>query len=106
MQYTCANCHREETYKTHGGLTYDYCNTFLKSHELLIKLKDGKQCVECKDSFPWYVLEYDHLNGKKFSIFESRLTRFDEEVLLDEIAKCELVCVNCHRLRTYNRTHS
>jgi hypothetical protein len=25
------------------------------------------------------------------------------EVLLDEIGKCDVVCANCHRVRTYQR---
>ena len=31
------------------------------------------------------------------------LTGFRRETILDEIRKCELVCANCHAVRTFNR---
>jgi len=30
---------------------------------------------------------------------------FKKEKLLEEINKCDLVCSNCHRIRTYKRYH-
>ena len=31
--------------------------------------------------------------------------RFGKEKLLAEIAKCDVVCCLCHRIRTWNRAH-
>lgn len=58
-------------------------------------------CVDCGESDP-VVLEFDHLEDKEFTISEGIRDRSWQSVL-DEIAKCEVVCANCHRRRTARR---
>ena len=58
-------------------------------------------CVDCGESDP-VVLEFDHLGDKKFGIADGIRNRNWQDVL-DEIAKCEVVCANCHRRRTAKR---
>ncbi len=55
-------------------------------------------CVDCGEGDP-VVLEFDHLRDKRFSISEGIQGRNWQDVL-DEIAKCDVVCANCHRRRT------
>ena len=61
-------------------------------------------CADCGESDP-VVLEFDHLRDKKFNI-GSALPYRNWESVLDEIAKCEVVCSNCHRRRTAKRIGS
>ena len=58
-------------------------------------------CVDCGEEDP-VVLEFDHLRDKKFPISKGLTDRNWQDVL-DEIAKCEVVCANCHRRRTAKR---
>lgn len=59
-------------------------------------------CLDCKISYPHYTMDFDHLVGKEFNI--SKMVRvLGLNKLLNEIAKCEIVCANCHRERTYQR---
>jgi ribosomal protein S15P/S13E len=58
-------------------------------------------CVDCGESDP-IVLEFDHLRDKEFGIASGIRSRPWPDVL-DEIAKCEVVCANCHRRRTTRR---
>ncbi len=48
-----------------------------------------------------YQMHFDHRapTEKKFTIARM-VTRTPWEVLLAEVAKCDLVCANCHALRT------
>jgi hypothetical protein len=55
-------------------------------------------CVDCGESDP-IVLEFDHLADKRFEIAKGIRDRKWSDVL-DEIAKCDVVCANCHRRRT------
>ncbi|MDO8265995.1 MAG: hypothetical protein Q7T41_03565 [Candidatus Saccharibacteria bacterium] len=69
------------------------------------QLKHNHPCADCKQSFPYYVMDFDHLENKKNTI--SRLINTGSRKQVEnEIAKCELVCSNCHRIRTYTRNPS
>jgi hypothetical protein len=76
---------------------------FRSARDLLIELR-SKPCTDCGQTFPPYCMEFDHVDraGKSFTI--GHLTgggitpRF-----LREIGLCELVCSNCHRIRTRER---
>ncbi len=68
-------------------------------------LKEGHPCLDCGDSFPPYVMEYDHVRGeKRFNL--GKMANHRREAVLEELAKCELICCACHRVRTQARnTH-
>ncbi len=65
----------------------------------------GRKCIDCDGFFPDYVFDFDHINGKKGRKSISRLLRSGATInrLLEEVEDCELVCANCHRIRTYSR---
>lgn len=61
-------------------------------------------CLDCEERFPPMCMDFDHVLGvKSFNIANATNSRLSWSRILDEIAKCELVCANCHRIRTYNR---
>lgn len=60
-------------------------------------------CQDCGHRYPPYVMDFDHVRGeKRFNIGSNLLTPTIDE-LLDELAKCDVVCSNCHRERTHQR---
>lgn len=61
-------------------------------------------CVDCKLPHPYWRLDFDHLRDKAFEVGQG--VRWSMRKLLAEIAKCELVCANCHRDRTHQRRTS
>ena len=69
---------------------------------LIDKIKAGP-CLDCHGSFPPYTMQFDHRDPKtkKFNISQS--SRRPDSILLEEIAKCDVVCANCHAIRTYER---
>jgi hypothetical protein len=69
--------------------------------QYLVAFLQDHPCVDCGESDP-IVLEFDHLRDKKFGISDGLQGRRWQDVL-DEIAKCEVVCANCHRRRTAKR---
>lgn len=69
------------------------------------EIKEATPCADCGESFPHYVMDFDHLpgSGKRFNI-SNQLGRFTSLADLElEIAKCQVVCANCHRHRTFMR---
>lgn len=81
-----------------------YTQTRFRPRRALVdSLKEGRPCTDCGQSFPIVCMDFDHvIKPKRFSIgrWPNRL-KFSEEDLHSEIAKCELVCANCHCIRTY-----
>ena len=70
------------------------------------KLKKDKPCVDCGQTYPPWAMDFDHLDGsvKIGSISRMAVTNTSSfEKIEIEIAKCELVCANCHRQRTHDR---
>lgn len=68
-------------------------------------LRSATPCTDCGNSYPPYVMDFDHLDGEeKFRNVADMVGRaVSLELLQLEIAKCEIVCANCHRERTYQR---
>lgn len=62
-------------------------------------------CADCKQTYEPICMDFDHLPGyeKDFGIAKVSNGNVSEERLLAEIAKCEIVCANCHRIRTRDR---
>lgn len=72
--------------------------------EILLAYFKANPCVDCGETDP-VVLEFDHLRDKRFTI-GGQLAYHKWERLLEEIAKCDVVCANCHRRRTARRQAS
>lgn len=68
----------------------------------IAKAAKNVPCADCQQSYPTWVMQFDHLRDKEYTI--AALARFpSKERLLAEIAKCEVVCANCHAERTHQR---
>lgn len=69
----------------------------------LRSLKNGP-CADCGGVFPPESMEWDHLPGSiKLGEISTTLRARQAAIVLAEIAKCELVCANCHAVRTRDR---
>lgn len=67
-----------------------------------VREKKKSPCVDCGASYPYYVMQFDHLKDKEYHI--STLVNINNMKKLEaELAKCEVVCANCHAERTHRR---
>ncbi len=96
----CANCHR---FRTQERLPRTV-NRNKKTRRIVEELK-RQPCTDCKNNFPSYVMDYDHRDSTAKLSHVAKLVHDNRsiEFVLREIQKCDLVCANCHRIRTYNR---
>lgn len=62
----------------------------------------AKPCADCGIQYAYYIMEFDHVRGvKKFVVAKAYSN--GAAAVLAEIAKCDVVCSNCHRERTHKR---
>jgi hypothetical protein len=73
---------------------------------MVFLLKDMQPCKDCKQAFPAEVMEYDHVGPDKSANVSMLVNQASPAKVLAEIAKCDLVCANCHRIRTACRRRS
>lgn len=72
--------------------------------EWMIDIK-SKPCTDCKNCFDICCMDFDHKEGttKEYNIGSMFAHHYSRELIETELEKCELVCSNCHRIRTKNR---
>ena len=71
----------------------------------LTEIKVSTGCIDCGNKNP-IVLDFDHLKDKKYNVSRMIHDGFSWAAIKKEIAKCEVVCANCHRIRTHERLTS
>lgn len=91
----CACCHRIRSSLQQSTTRRLRLQEF---HSKLGVLKSDP-CSDCGKTFSSVAMDFDHVRGVKFRMV-STMVNYSWERVLDEIAKCELVCANCHRIRT------
>lgn len=96
----CAACllvpRRIETQEASG-------HTYKTKREVVQRAKD-RPCTDCGNKFHFAAMEFDHVRGQKFFNLAAPAGWTYEEIL-EEIMKCDVVCANCHRVRTFSRPH-
>ena len=116
----CTSCNQDlpiEKFKMRGGrqadTRYSMCNRclYVKYTRPLIEQKTKeiheyqmeKGCMDCGYNAHPAALEFDHVSGKKLFNIGEEVGNRSREKLWEEIAKCDVVCANCHSIRTANR---
>jgi transposase len=99
ISYHLGEGQKEKSINTRGRLR-------TKIREYIQVYKESVGCVDCKEMYPYYMLDLDHLRDKEFGINRFFTVTVDLEKVKEEMAKCEVVCANCHRIRTQNRINN
>jgi hypothetical protein len=70
----------------------------------MIELK-SQPCTDCGNCFDVCCMDFDHKvdSGKEYNIAHMFAHHYGRELIEKELKKCELVCANCHRIRTRDR---
>lgn len=72
------------------------------------ELKTKTPCKDCDKNYPHFVMQFDHRpNSNKIDCIGMMVSKNASwKRIEEEISKCELVCANCHAIRTYTRIHN
>ena len=97
----CASEYQTANMKKRG---YDWISKRREEIKALVQKAKDKPCMDCGIKYHPYVMAFDHVEGeKKFAVSLAAQRGMSLKTVQDEIAKCELVCSNCHRIRTGTR---
>lgn len=103
----CKSCHNEYQkayYKKYPVSTK--LSSKRRSLEIRDIVKSAKDipCKDCGIKYPYYVMDFDHIRGiKKYALSVAASKHRALSNVQDEISKCDVVCANCHRERTFSR---
>lgn len=77
-----------------------------RNQDWLTEEKLRRGCVDCGYKANAVALDFDHLPGcvKKFDLAQAQSRSLN--LVMAEAKKCEVVCANCHRVRTAARLAS
>ena len=78
-------------------------NRVLILRQLLKEYKEKRPCMDCNQYYPSYVMDFDHREDKALNVSNAPARGWSWERTLKEIDKCDLICANCHRIRTWQR---
>lgn len=73
-----------------------------KVKNYLRQLKDVP-CQDCGIKYPYYVMDFDHRDPETKEYAPARLCDSSMATVEKELAKCDVVCANCHRERTHKQ---
>lgn len=67
--------------------------------EQIIREAKEVPCADCGVEYPPWVMDFDHRDPTQKLNIVSKMRA--ERTVREEIAKCDVVCANCHRERTH-----
>jgi len=71
----------------------------------MLEFLQDKQCCDCKIK-DYRVFEFDHREGtQKKDNIANLMYRYNWQIVLEEINKCDIRCANCHRIKTGIQFH-
>ena len=76
-----------------------------KSLARLEAIKVANPCPDCRRRYPPECMDFDHRPGvtKVEGVGHMVACRWSWAAIEAEVAKCDIVCANCHRIRTKSR---
>lgn len=69
--------------------------------EEIKKYKHEKKCEVCREDHP-RALDFHHVGDKAHLVSSMVSNGYGITSIMKEIAKCKLLCANCHRLEHYS----
>lgn len=112
LQYRCRECQKAWYKNYYSTSPKEKARILANNAAMLAEIREvvrvAKEvpCADCKKSYPYWVMDFDHLEDKVMDVSKLVKRRAGISKVKAEIEKCEVVCSNCHRNRTHSRAHS
>jgi len=77
-------------------------NRYDANVEFIARYKIEQGCADCGCNEHHAMLEFDHIMPRLRGTVASQMGK-SLKVIMEEVARCEVVCGNCHNMRTWRR---
>lgn len=74
-----------------------------RSTKALLVEFHGRHCTDCGMSYPPHVMQFDHRDPSTKSLAIGSAGTPSFQTSLEESTKCDMVCANCHAIRTHRQ---
>ena len=71
--------------------------------DCITNIKETTPCMDCGNTFPACCMEFDHRKTKTKEVGSLVAMSAKWDRIEEEISNCDLLCSNCHRIRTKDR---
>ncbi len=111
LQSVCRDCSRQRSkafYEEHREDEIDRSYEITKrrreqAQRFIYEYLSNRTCIDCGE-YDFAVLTFDHVRGqKKMDVSQMVQQGYAIDAIMEEIAKCEVVCANCHMRREQKR---
>lgn len=99
----CARSIKRESYQYNKEAAYRRARIKKDINQKVIYEAKNVPCMDCGISYPPYVMDFDHRPGEVKLKKLSAMYGASLDLVSEEISKCDVVCANCHRERTFQR---
>jgi hypothetical protein len=107
LSYQCKTCIKGTMTVYYQNNKQAFVDRAIKANEEIVnfvrELKNNP-CMDCGNKFHFSAMDFDHRDADEKVMSIAKLVSWgNKQKVIDEIAKCDLVCSNCHRVRTWKR---
>jgi hypothetical protein len=106
----CKKCKNARSRKHYGENKERYAvrgpRRRFEARAIVNRIKQNGRCADCKEKFHYCQMDFDHRDRSTKKKQVSYMLMNGIETIMKEIAKCDLVCANCHRDRTQRQVAS
>jgi hypothetical protein len=95
----CKECHIQRAAARSRAHYSERGSKIRKNRALMRRMKDVP-CADCGNRFHPVCMDFDHRDPALKTRGLAAMAHQSTDTILVEIAKCDVVCANCHRIRT------
>lgn len=93
--------YRQAEYQRRSERAKAYVNRRRKATRKLLDAIKNVPCMDCGGTFHPAAMQFDHRDPSTKVANVGQMTNHSLQKVMEEVAKCDIVCANCHAIRTW-----
>lgn len=99
----CSNARVGQWYKNNRTRRQEAANIANQKRKRLAVNHFGDKCHDCERTYPQYVYQFHHLDPTQKDYNPSASIQNGMTAMWRELAKCVMLCANCHMIRHHGK---